>query len=459
MSPLTGKANRIELTKFHTPAMRAFHLAWMAFFLCFFAWFAIAPLMTIVREELQLTKDQIGWCMIGSVAVTVIARLIMGWVCDRYGPRLAYTWLLLLASLPLFGIAWANNFESFLFFRVLIGGIGASFVITQFHMSVMFAPNCIGTANATTAGWGNLGGGVTQMVMPLVFALFATGLGFSSSASWRLAMSLNGVLCLGMAWVYYRYTQDTPAGNFAELRAAGLMPPPKATQGAFLEACSNHRVWALAVIYAACFGIELVLNNVAVLYLVDSFSELKNLPTAEAMKWAGIIAGVCGSMNLFARALGGLLADRWGKRWGLAGRVKWLFLLILVEGIVLMLFAQSTSLWTAAPALVVLTLLIAMACGATFAVVPFVGQRGLGAISGIVGAGGNIGAVGAGFLFKIEGLDWSTAFFLLGAVVTCSSFLSFVVTFSPAAELAAQKSIEAAAAEKPSTVELAGATS
>ena len=67
------------------------------------------------------------------------------------------------------GIGLAQNYEAFLLFRLAIGAIGASFVITQYHTSVMFAPNCVGTANATTAGWGNLGGGVTQMVMPLIF--------------------------------------------------------------------------------------------------------------------------------------------------------------------------------------------------------------------------------------------------------------------------------------------------
>ena len=50
--------------------MRAFHMSWFAFFLCFFAWFGIAPLMKIVREEMQLSKEQIGWCIIGSVSVT-----------------------------------------------------------------------------------------------------------------------------------------------------------------------------------------------------------------------------------------------------------------------------------------------------------------------------------------------------------------------------------------------------
>ena len=59
-----------------------------------------------------------------------------------------------------------------------IGVIGASFVITQYHTSVMFAPNIVGTANATTAGWGNCGGGVNQLAMPLLSsALVVPGIG------------------------------------------------------------------------------------------------------------------------------------------------------------------------------------------------------------------------------------------------------------------------------------------
>src|SRR4051794_17964902 len=47
----TTPAERIELFRIDTPAMRAFHLSWMAFFLCFFAWFGLAPLMPVIREE------------------------------------------------------------------------------------------------------------------------------------------------------------------------------------------------------------------------------------------------------------------------------------------------------------------------------------------------------------------------------------------------------------------------
>src|SRR6476646_8324584 len=98
------KAESIRLFSLGTPQMRAFHMSWIAFFLCFFAWFGIAPLMSVVRDELHFTKEQVGWCMIGSVAITIVARLVVGWLCDRFGPRLTYTWLLVVGSLPVVGI-------------------------------------------------------------------------------------------------------------------------------------------------------------------------------------------------------------------------------------------------------------------------------------------------------------------------------------------------------------------
>ncbi len=57
---IKNKATRINLLDFHTRPMRTFHMTWFAFFLCFFAWFGIAPLMAVVREDLSLTKEQIG---------------------------------------------------------------------------------------------------------------------------------------------------------------------------------------------------------------------------------------------------------------------------------------------------------------------------------------------------------------------------------------------------------------
>ena len=454
---LQHKATRIRLLDVKSPQMRAFHMSWFAFFLCFFAWFGIAPLMKVVREEMSLTKEQIGWCIIGSVAVTVLARLFIGWLCDRIGPRLAYTWLLLIGSIPVMSIGFASDYTSFLLFRIAIGVIGASFVITQYHTSIMFAPNCVGTANATTAGWGNMGGGVTQLVMPLVFALFVGTIGLSAEAGWRASMFVAGLMCALTGVAYYFLTQDAPDGNFSELRAKGLMPEKKEVNGTFLEACRDYRVWALFVIYGACFGIELTINNVAALYFVDYFEYFQTMDTVKAVGMAGLIASLFGLMNIFARTLGGAFGDKFGEKWGLSGRVKWLFMVLFCEGLALMLFSQMDVLVLAVPTLIVFSLFVQMSEGATFSVVPFINRRALGSVAGIVGAGGNAGAVAAGFLFKSEAITWPTALFILGALVTCCSFLTFAVNFSEAAETEARTATEAAIADRRRTPELAGA--
>src|SRR3954463_11117069 len=123
------KATSIRLLSFNTPPMRAFHVTWLGFFLCFFGWVGIAPLMAVVREDLKLTADQVANTIIASIALTIVARLAVGWLCDRFGPRLTYTWLLLIGSLPVMGIGLAHSYETFLVFRLGIGMVGASFVI------------------------------------------------------------------------------------------------------------------------------------------------------------------------------------------------------------------------------------------------------------------------------------------------------------------------------------------
>ncbi|MBP64026.1 MAG: MFS transporter [Planctomycetaceae bacterium] len=429
------------------PQIRAFHMTWFAFFVCFFAWFGIAPLMSVVRDELGLTRSQIGLSIIASVAATVIARVFFGWLCDRIGPRLSYTWLLILGSVPVMAIGLAQDPLTFIFLRLLIGVIGASFVITQYHTSVMFAPNVVGTANATTAGWGNMGGGITQLMMPLIFTLFVAGFGFGSALGWRLSMLAVGIVCLLMGIAYFFLTQDTPDGNFKELRAVGKLPKTKIAKGAFVEVCKDHRVWALSLIYGCCFGIELTICNIAALYFADYF-EL-------SLFLAGAMAFLYGGMNVFARPLGGMISDTFSGRVGLRGRVMWLFMVLFCEGLTLMFFSQMRVLTLAIPALMLFGLFVQMSNGATFSVVPFVNNKSLGTVAGIVGAGGNVGAVAAGLLFTGT-TAWPTALLILGGLVTAASFCVFAVTFSPEAETAARKEYSRALAKREQNKDAAG---
>ena len=164
---------------------------------------------------------------------------------------------------------------------------------------------------------------------------------------------------------------------------------------------------------------ELTINNVAALYFHDRF--------ALGVGLAGVIAGLFGLMNIFARTLGGFFGDRAGIRFGLRGRVLFLGGVLLMEGLALMFFSRMDALLLAIPAMLVFSVFVQMSEGATFSVVPFINRKALGTVAGIVGAGGNAGAVAAGFLFRVESVAVQDGFLYMGVAVVAASSLVLVV--------------------------------
>ena len=434
------KATKIDLFSLATPQMRAFHLTWIAFFVCFFAWFATAPLMPIIKGDLKLTNDQVYSITIAGVFATVLARFAIGPMCDRYGPRLTYTLLLAFGALPVLGIGFAWDYTSFLVFRLLIGIIGASFVVTQFHTSVMFAPNVVGTANATVGGWGNAGGGVTQSLMPLIFAGIA-GFGLAKGVSWRTAQIVPGVLMLIVAVLYWKFTQDCPEGNYADLRAKSQVVDTgkKGGLAVIKAAARNYRVWLLAACYGASFGVELFVHSIAVTYYFSRFHL--------SVENAGFAVGAFGLLALFARALGGIFSDKVARSRGLDGRTWLLFALMMGEGVFLIVFSQASVVGLAIAAMITFGLFTHMACGSLYALVPFIDRKVLGGVCGIIGAGGNIGGVAAGLYLRATG-NVQHCFFVLGCAAIICACGSALIRFSIKHKQEEQALYDAAVAQR-----------
>src|SRR5690606_12841874 len=154
--------------------------------------------------------------------------------------------------------------------------------------------------------------------------------------SWRLAMVVPGIILLIMAFIYYKYTTDTPAGNFSDLQNSDPLVSPQKDKGSLIEALKDYRVWVLTLADAACFGIEITVDNVAAMFFIDRFGT--------SIILAGAMAGIFGGMNIFARALGGIMSDKVGKRFGLKGKGTLLGLLLVMEGIGIAFFAASGTL-------------------------------------------------------------------------------------------------------------------
>merc|ERR1712242_523551 len=245
----------------------------------------------------------------------------MGVVCDTFGPRYGHAFLMLGTAPAVFGMALADGFTSFLLCRFFIGFSLATFVATQFWSSVMFNGKIVGTANATTAGWGNLGGGVTQFLMPVIYTgLLAYGPPFQA---WRMAFFVPGSMHILVGILVLFFAQDLPDGQYRECIKAGEMAKPNSLR-IFLQGVKNYRMWCMVATYGFCFGVELTMNNIIAPYLFDQF----NLN----IQIAGVLGSCFGLMNLFARSLGGLASDITAAKYGMRGRLWALWIMQTLEG-------------------------------------------------------------------------------------------------------------------------------
>mmetsp|Transcript_12118 Transcript_12118/g.28317 ORF Transcript_12118/g.28317 Transcript_12118/m.28317 type:complete len:605 (-) Transcript_12118:194-2008(-) len=454
-----GKKRSIQLWRFDRPHMRAFHFAWLAFLLCFITWFAIPPVYPTLKKPkcadlssdlctgclakswkdedemafdkkcmvcapkaikngagcggLGLVKDQVVLSNAVSVMGTILARIGIGGVADAIGVRASYSGLLLVCSIPAFCVAATDTYDSFTGVRFLISFIGASFVLTQLWTSVMFASNIVGTANATSAGWGNLGGAVSGALIPAVFKSFINQ-GYTNDQSWRYTLAWPPATLVFVSVCIWFLSDDVPQGTYKDLKrkeaekkaAADYVDDGKDTGGeepasvaarSIVLASRNWRTWMLFIAYAYCFGVEVSVYGNLALY----FSTAYNLEQADA----GLAASLFGLFNLFARSAGGILSDVLAKKGGVRGRIWANFLCATPMGVMLIIFSSLTKdangLGGTLGCLCAWAFFLAATEGTVFGLVPFIEPTAVGGVAGIVGAGGNAGALMCNFSMRI----------------------------------------------------------
>jgi NNP family nitrate/nitrite transporter-like MFS transporter len=439
---------------------RILHLTWFAFFLAFMVWFNFAPFAGTIQRQFGLTKAQIVTLGLCNLALTVPARLIVGGLLDRFGPRRTFSAILIYAAIPCMLFATAHSFTMLIVSRLLIGIVGAGFVVGIRMVSEWFPPAELGTAEGFYGGWGNFGAAAATLGLPII-ASIAGG-----SDGWRWAAAVSGIITALYGVAYLRLVTDTPGGQRYERarRASALeVTSPGAVVGlialsiplAASLAVISWRVWRVGVIsavgmglgfafaaalfavqtmavwkvnatarhdahpaeekypfrsvvvlsfaYFCTFGTELAMVS----YLPQFFESTWKLSTAVA----GAAASTFAFMNLVSRPGGGLLSDLLGNR------RRWLA--ILLGGLAVSYLAMSTlsSRWPVVLAigLVLVAAVFAQAGnGAVFAIVPLVKKRVSGQISGMAGAYGNCG--GIAFLATLLFLSPQQFFLVMAAI-------------------------------------------
>lgn len=428
------KATEIRLLSFQRPHMRAFHFAWMSFFIAFFGWFSIPPLLPTIKKELKLTDDQIANTNIVSLASTILGRLIVGPLCDRYGARTVQSVLLVVGALPVAAASLVTDYSGMMFVRWFIGLVGCTFVATAYWTSTMFSNEVVGSANAIAAGWGNLGAGVTYLITPLIFDLITINGTVSDNYGWRLALLFPAVMMIIVGIFTFFFSDDCPQGNYADMKRNHAMAsrPKGDLFRAFIAVAKLPVTWILAFQYACSFGVEIQVHNVLSLYYYEDFTVDGCDPETAtdddgcqllSQTKASLISSCFGLMCIFARAIGGYISDVANRHYDMKGRIMVQLGLFAGQAVFLFLYSQIRSLGLSIPCLVVFGFFVQACTGSSYGIVPYVSPHFTGVTSGIVAAGGNMGGLAWSFLFKAVG-DRALSFEYLSFFVAAATVMS-----------------------------------
>ncbi len=463
--------SKIILLSF-TGKIRTLHITWFAFFLSFMVWFNHAPLLASIQQTLGLTSQEVKALLILNVALTIPARIIIGMLVDKLGPRIVYSSLLFVSSFICFTFAMAESFEALAISRFLLGFVGAGFVIGIRMIGEWFPAKQVGLAEGIYGGWGNFGSAAAALSLPTL-ALF-----YGGNEGWRYAIATTGVITLVYSFIYYKLARNTPKGSTyfkpkktgaMEVTSKGdfffylLMNIPMyialavltwklspANLGMLSETVSysiyaclvllyayqTAQVWRinghifttpvaeihrykfkqvaiLDIAYLVTFGSELAVVSMLPLFFKDTFDL--------SLIQAGLLASGFAFMNLLARPTGGFFSDKFGRKKSLT---------ILIGGLTVgyIVLSNITSDWPIA-----LAVLATMACsffvqageGAVFAIVPLVKRRMTGQVAGMAGAYGNVGAV---LFLTVFSFVTPSVFFLViaGAAIVTLAAVQFL---------------------------------
>lgn len=456
--------------------MRTLHFSWMAFFLTFIVWFNLGPLMVLIQETFSLTEKETKTLLMLNVALTIPARILVGVLVDKFGPRIMYSLLMFICGAIALAFAAADSFQMLAITRFLLGSIGAGFVIGIRLVGEWFPAREVGIAEGIYGGWGNFGSAVAAMVLPLIAALVSQSLGIQDG--WRYAVALSGLLCMGFSLLFYWQVRDTPKGStYFKPKKAGAMEVTSkgdlllyilmnlpmvlalvvltwrlspagfgllSQQVTYLiylllavllafqlyqifkvnaenlrqPVAAIHRykfkqVAILALVYLACFGSEIAVVSMLPLFFKKTF--------AMSAIGAGLLASTFVAANLVARPGGGLISDKFGRKrsliWIMAG---------VTAGYAAMAFIDSSwSLFLVGVVTVVCSFFVQAGCGAVYAMVPLIKRRLTGQIAGMAGAYGNVG--GVVFLTALSFVDPHAFFLILAATAAVTLALVFLM--------------------------------
>jgi NNP family nitrate/nitrite transporter-like MFS transporter len=330
--------------------------AFFYFDFSFMVWTVLGPLSAHIKEALHLSDQQTGLMVAVPSLGGAGLRLALGFLVDRMGAKNTG---LLAQCIVMGALAWGwlvglGSFQAVILMGFMLGFAGASFAVALPQAGRWYPPHLQGTVLGL-AGAGNIGVVIDALLAPRI----ANAYGWQAVFGFAL---IPAVLVFG---VYAFFSKEAP-----------LKVKPKQLRD-YLELLRDKDTHCFCFFYTITFGGFAGLAASLVLYYKSTFG----LPKVEAGDWAAL----CTFVGVMARPLGGALADR-------IGGIRTLTVCYVIAGIALAAVGQATTLAAAVVLFVIALGALGAGNGSVFQLLPQRFGKELGLMTGLVGAGGGMGA-------------------------------------------------------------------
>ena len=340
--------------------------AFLYFDFSFMVWTVLGPLSAHIKEALHLSDQQTGLMVAVPSLGGAVLRIALGLLVDRIGAKNTG---MIAQCIVMAGLAWAwlvglESFQAMLFMGFMLGFAGASFAVALPQAGRWYPPQLQGTVLGL-AGAGNIGVVIDSLLAPRI----------ANAYGWQAVFGLALIPAVLVFIIYAVFSKEAP-----------LKVKPKKLGDYFSLLRDKDTHW-FCFFYTITFGGFAGLAASLVMY----FKSNHGLPKVQAGDWAAL----CTFVGVMARPVGGMMADR-------IGGIRTLTVCYIIAGIMLAAAGWMTSLAGAIVVFVIALAALGAGNGSVFQLLPQRFGKELGVMTGLVGAGGGVGA----FLLAMS-LGWS----------------------------------------------------
>ncbi|RXM47062.1 nitrate/nitrite transporter [Flavobacterium sp. YO12] len=264
----------------------------LAFTVCFACWTLNGVLVTFLVDNgiFHWSVVQVGWLLGIPILTGSIMRLPIGMLTDKFGGKYVFSLLLLLSSIPLFLLPYADSFFMFALLSFFFGMVGTSFAVGIGYTSIWYPKEWQGRALGIF-GMGNAGAAITTFLAPSLLNHFSLE---DPQNGWKILPIIYAVSLVLIGIAFLIFAKNKKIENHTK------------SVRQMLGSLKSARVWRFGAYYFLVFGCFVAYSQ----WLLPNFMNVYQT----SLVMGGLFATMFSLPSGVIRAFGGYLSDKFGAR-------------------------------------------------------------------------------------------------------------------------------------------------